>query len=172
MRHFCIVTNRSDPEGSSGLDLIRWHRGKAGAIEHAHDVLMNELAGAALPSQKFGANAAWLHLNVILYNRLSAYKHVGLPEEFHAAQPKRLRFLRGDRRHWPRPRPLPRVNLARSAIRLLADPRKTARSPFAKPSVEGALPEARVDYDDVFQASRETCSGEASIRPRISPPLE
>ena len=88
-----IVTNRSDPEGGSGLDLIRWHRGKAGTIEHAHDVLMNELAGAALPSQKFGANAAWLRLNVILYNLLSAYKRVGLPEEFHTARPKRRRFL-------------------------------------------------------------------------------
>ena len=93
VRHFCIVTNRSDPEGGSGLDLIRWHRQKAGTIEHAHDVLMNELAGAALPSQKFGANAAWLRLNVILYNLLSAYKRVGLPEEFHTARPKRLRFL-------------------------------------------------------------------------------
>ena len=93
VRHFCIVTNRCDPEGGSGLDLIRWHRGKAGTIEHAHDVLMNELAGAALPSQKFGANAAWLRLNVILFNLLSAYKRVGLPEEFHTARPKRLRFL-------------------------------------------------------------------------------
>ena len=93
VRHFCIVTNRSDPENGSGLDLIRWHRQKAGTIEHAHDVLMNELAGAALPSQKFGANAAWLRLNAILYNLLSAYKRVGLPEEFHTARPKRLRFL-------------------------------------------------------------------------------
>jgi hypothetical protein len=93
LRHFCIVTNRSDPEGGSGLDLIRWHRQKAGTIEHGHDVLMNELAGAALPSQKFGANAAWLRLNVILYNLLSAYKRVGLPEELHTARPKRLRFL-------------------------------------------------------------------------------
>jgi Transposase DDE domain group 1 len=92
-RHFCIVTNRSDPEGGSGLDLIRWHRQKAGTVEHAHDVLTNELAGAALPSQKFGANAAWLRLNVILYNLLSAYKRVGLPEELHTARPKRLRFL-------------------------------------------------------------------------------
>ena len=58
VRHFCIVTNRSDPTGGSGLDIISWHRGKAGTIEHAHDVLMNELAGWALPSQKFGANAA------------------------------------------------------------------------------------------------------------------
>src|ERR1700730_1013220 len=42
-------TNRSDPQAGSGLELIRWHRQKAGTIEHAHDVLMNELAGAALP---------------------------------------------------------------------------------------------------------------------------
>ena len=63
----------------SDLDLIRWHRQKAGTIEHAHDVLMNELAGAALPSQKFGANAAWLRLNAIFYNLRSAYKRVGLP---------------------------------------------------------------------------------------------
>lgn len=93
VRHFCIVTNRSDPAGGSGLDLIHWHRKKAGTIEHAHDVVMNELAGAALPSQKFGANAAWLRLNVMLYNLLSAFKRVGLPEEFHDARPKRLRFL-------------------------------------------------------------------------------
>lgn len=93
MRHFAIVTNRSDPPGGTGLDLICWHRGKAGTIEHAHDVLMNELAGWALPSQKFGANAAWLRLNVMLYNLLSAFKRVGLPEELHDARPKRLRFV-------------------------------------------------------------------------------
>jgi hypothetical protein len=93
IKHFCIVTNRADPQGGSGLDIIRWHRGKAGTIEHAHDVLMNELAGWALPSQKFGANAAWLRLNVLLYNLLSAYKRVGLPADFHDARPKRLRFL-------------------------------------------------------------------------------
>ena len=30
---------------------------------------------------------------MILYNLLSAYKRVGLPEELHTARPKRLRFL-------------------------------------------------------------------------------
>lgn len=30
---------------------------------------------------------------MILYNLRSAYKRVGLPEEFHTARPKRLRFL-------------------------------------------------------------------------------
>jgi hypothetical protein len=93
VRHFAIVTNRSDPKDGTGLDLIGWHRKKAGTIEHAHDVLMNELAGWMLPSQKFGTNAAWLRLNVLLYNLLSAFKRVGLPEEMHDARPKRLRFL-------------------------------------------------------------------------------
>jgi hypothetical protein len=92
-KHFAMVTNLSDPEGGSGLDLIRWHRKKAGTVEHAHHVLTNELAAEALPSQRFGANAAWFRLNVLLYNLLSAFKRVALPEELHNARPKRLRFV-------------------------------------------------------------------------------
>lgn len=34
----------------NGLQLIRWHRGKAGRVEHTHHVLKNELAVEALPS--------------------------------------------------------------------------------------------------------------------------
>jgi hypothetical protein len=93
VKHFAIVTNRNDPDGGSGLDLIQWHRKKAGTNEHAHDVLMNEFAGWCLPSRTFGANAAWLRLNVLLDKLLSAFKRVGLPEEMHDARPKRLRFL-------------------------------------------------------------------------------
>ena len=93
VKHFAIVSNLPDPEGGSGLDLIRWHRAKAGTVEHAHHVLTNELAAEALPSQKFGANAAWFRLNVMLYNLLSAFKRVALPEELHDARPKRLRFV-------------------------------------------------------------------------------
>jgi hypothetical protein len=92
-KHFAIVTNRPDPDGGSGLDLIRWQRGKAGTVEHAHHVLTNELAAEALPSQRFGANAAWFRLNVMLYNLLSAFKRVALPTALHDARPKRLRFV-------------------------------------------------------------------------------
>ena len=88
-RHFCIVTNR---EGS-GRDLLEWQRGKAGTIEHVHHVLTNELAAEALPSQKFGANAAWFRLNCLLYDLLSAFKRLAMPEEYHTARPKRLRFV-------------------------------------------------------------------------------
>jgi hypothetical protein len=93
VEHFAIVTNRPDPEGGSGLDLIRWQRGKAGTVEHTHHVLTNELAAEALPSQRFGANAAWFCLEVMLYNLLSALEQVALPEALHNAWPKRLRFL-------------------------------------------------------------------------------
>jgi hypothetical protein len=93
VKHFCVVTNRADsPDGDAG-DLLRWHRGKAGTVEHAHHVLANELAAMALPSQRFGANAAWFRMNVILYNLLSAFKRLALPEELHRVRPKRLRFL-------------------------------------------------------------------------------
>jgi hypothetical protein len=93
VKHFAMVTNRPDPDGGSGLDLIRWHRAKAGTVEHAHHVLTNELAAEALPSQRFGANAAWFRLNVMLDNLLSAFKRVALPAELHDARPKRLRFV-------------------------------------------------------------------------------
>lgn len=89
VKHFAIVTNR---EGD-GLTLIRWHREKAGTVEHAHHVLKNELAAAALPSGKFGANAAWFRLNVLTYNLLSALKRLALPGDLSDARPKRLRFL-------------------------------------------------------------------------------
>jgi hypothetical protein len=93
VKHFAIVTNRPDPPDGTGLDLIRWQRGKAGTVEHGHHVLTNELAAKALPSQNFAANAAWFRLNVMLYNLLSAFKRVALPPELHRARPKRLRFL-------------------------------------------------------------------------------
>ena len=93
IKHFAIVTNLPDPDGGSGLDLIHFQRGKAGTVEHSHHVLTNELAAEALPSQRFGANAAWFRLNVLLYNLLSAFKRIALPEALHHARPKRLRFV-------------------------------------------------------------------------------
>jgi hypothetical protein len=88
-RHFAVVTNLD----WAGERIIRWHREKAGTIEHAHDVLKNGLAAGAFPSGKFGANAAWFRLNVMLYNLLSLLKRETLPGEFHTAKPKRLRFV-------------------------------------------------------------------------------
>jgi len=55
--------------------------------------LKNELAAGALPSGKFGVNAAWFRFNVLTYNLLSLLKRAALPGEFWPARPKRLRFL-------------------------------------------------------------------------------
>ena len=89
VQHFAVVTNRP----GDGLALLQWHREKAGTVEHTHHVLKNELAAAALPSGKFGANAAWFRLNVLTYNLLTALKRLTLPGDFATARPKRLRFL-------------------------------------------------------------------------------
>jgi hypothetical protein len=87
--YFAVVTNRLE----DGLALLQWHRQKAGTVEHTHHVLKNELAAAALPSGKFGANAAWFRLNALTYNLLSALKRLTLPGDLRTARPKRLRFL-------------------------------------------------------------------------------
>ena len=75
-----------------GVALLRWHRGKAGTVEHTHRVLKDELAAGVYPSGKFGANAAWLRLQVITANLLILMKAVALDEEYRDARPKRLRF--------------------------------------------------------------------------------
>jgi hypothetical protein len=89
VRYFAVVTNRTE----DGLAILQWHREKAGTVEHTHHVLKNELAAAALPSGKFGANAAWFRLNVLTYNLLTALKRLTLPGDLRTARPKRLRFL-------------------------------------------------------------------------------
>jgi hypothetical protein len=89
VHYFAVVTNRD----GNGLALLQWHRQKAGTVEHAHHVLKTELAAAALPSGKFGANAAWFRLNVLTYNLLTALKRLTLPGDLRTARPKRLRFL-------------------------------------------------------------------------------
>jgi len=60
-----LVSNRKD---LSLQQLIRWHRGRCGASEHAHAEIKSELAGGLMPSGRFGANAAWWHINVMAYN--------------------------------------------------------------------------------------------------------
>jgi len=89
VHYFALATNRD----GEGLALLQWHREKAGTVEHVHHVLKNELAAAALPSGKFGANAAWFRLNALTYNLLAALKRLTLPGDLRSARPKRLRFL-------------------------------------------------------------------------------
>lgn len=88
-KHFGVVTNDWK---RNGLEIIKWHRKKAGTIEHVNHVLKNELGAGVLPCSRFHANAAWLRLNVLTYNALSALKQLVLPKQLRKARPKALRF--------------------------------------------------------------------------------
>lgn len=89
VKHFAVVTNDWTTDGQA---LLEWQRGKAGTIEHVNHVLKNELAAGVYPSDKFGANAAWLRLQVLTHNLLELLKATALDGAFRQARPKRLRF--------------------------------------------------------------------------------
>jgi hypothetical protein len=89
VKHFAVVSNDWALEGRA---LLEWQRGKAGTIEQVNRVLKDELAAGVYPSGKFGANAAWLRLQVLTLNLLELLKAVGLDPALRQARPKRLRF--------------------------------------------------------------------------------
>ena len=89
VKHFAVVTNDWQTEGQA---LLSWQRGKAGTIEHVNHVLKNELAAGVYPSDKFGANAAWLRLQVLTLNLLEILKATARDDQYRHARPKRLRF--------------------------------------------------------------------------------
>jgi len=89
-KYFAVVTNDFE---RGGLEIINWHRQRAGTVEHTHDVLKNELGAGVLPSERFAANAAWFRLNVLTYNILSVLRRNVLPRQLERARPKRLRFV-------------------------------------------------------------------------------
>lgn len=88
-KYLAVASNRWKV---SARQLVRWHWGKAGTIEHVHHVTKNELAAGMMPSGRFGANAAWYRINLITYNVLSVLRRHVLPERLRDARPKRLRF--------------------------------------------------------------------------------
>jgi hypothetical protein len=89
VKHFAVVSNDWETDGQA---LLEWHRGKAGTIEHVHLVLKDELAAGVYPSAKFGANAAWLRLQVLTFNLLELLKATALDKQYRHARPKRLRL--------------------------------------------------------------------------------
>ena len=82
------MTNRTE----RGDRVIEWHREKAGTVEHTHDEMKNALAAGRLPSQKFGANAAWFAINALAYNVLAALRAAAPEPELRIARVKTLRY--------------------------------------------------------------------------------
>jgi hypothetical protein len=88
-RHHAVMTNLD----WAGERLLKWHREKAGTVEHVHDEVKNALGGGYMPSQLFGANAAWFKLALLSYNLVSAIKGLCLDAEERTARMKKYRLL-------------------------------------------------------------------------------
>lgn len=85
---FAVVTNRD----IDGGELIQWHRKRCGKSEHVHSTQKEGLAGGQLPSNLFGANAAWWQLMVLSFNLNRLMQIIGLPKELKESKMKALRL--------------------------------------------------------------------------------
>lgn len=61
--HAVVTTRQGD-----GADILWWLRERCGRSEEAHAVMKGDLAGGVLPSQHFGANAAWWTIMLVALN--------------------------------------------------------------------------------------------------------
>ena len=89
-RHHCAVITNLDWAGDR---LLKWHREKAGTVEHVHDEVKNALGGGHLPSQHFAVNAAWFKLALLTYNLASAIKGLCFSAGERTARFKKYRLL-------------------------------------------------------------------------------
>jgi hypothetical protein len=87
-RHYAVVTNMD----WNGERLLRWQREKQGTVEYGHGVVKNDLAGGVMPCGRFGSNAAWWRINLLVHNLLVLLEVEALPSELSRVRPKTLRF--------------------------------------------------------------------------------
>lgn len=87
--HYAVITNLD----WAADRLLKWHREKAGTVEHVHDEVKNALGGGHMPSQHFAANAAWFKLALLTYNLTSAIKGLCFSPEERTARLKRYRLM-------------------------------------------------------------------------------
>jgi len=86
---FGVVTNLD----WDGNEVIRFHDGRCGKCEEAHKVLKEDFAGGKMPSNEFGANAAWWQIAILAMNIASAMKRVVLGGVWANRRMKAIRFL-------------------------------------------------------------------------------
>jgi len=86
---FGVVTNLD----WDGGDVIRFHDGRCGKSEEAHKVVKEDFAGGKMPSNEFGANAAWWQIAVLAMNIASAMKRIVLGGVWAKRRMKAIRFL-------------------------------------------------------------------------------
>lgn len=85
---FGIVTNMD----WDGQRLIPWLYKRCGKSEEAHSVMKDDLAGGKLPSDYFGANAAWWWIMILALNLNAAMKTLVLGKSWIPKRMKAIRF--------------------------------------------------------------------------------
>jgi hypothetical protein len=85
---FAVVTNI---EGD-GEQILHWYYERCGKSEEVHGIMKEDLAGGRLPSEKFGANAAWWWMMVLALNLNEFMKRHILGGPWVGRRMKALRF--------------------------------------------------------------------------------
>lgn len=86
---FAIVSNIAQ---WTPREIVAWYNERCGKGEAVNSVLKGDLAGGQLPSNKFGANAAWWAVVVLAHNLHALLASLALPGDLKEARFKRLRF--------------------------------------------------------------------------------
>jgi len=72
--------------------IVEWYSARCGGGEAIHSILKSDLAGGQLPSNKFGANAAWWKIAVLAHNLHVLLEKLALPKGLVGSRFKRLRY--------------------------------------------------------------------------------
>lgn len=72
--------------------VLEWYNERCGGGEAIHSILKSDLAAGQLPSDRFGANAAWWTLAVLANNIHALLKKLALPKGLAQSRFKRLRY--------------------------------------------------------------------------------
>jgi hypothetical protein len=86
---FGVVTNMD----WAGDEIIRFHDGRCGKAEEAHKILKEDFAGGIMPSDEFGANAAWWAIAVLAMNLSVTMNRLVLGGAWANKRMKAVRFL-------------------------------------------------------------------------------
>lgn len=73
-----IISNIWDDDWSL-VRIVEWYNDRCGGGEAIHSILKSDLAGGNLPSNKFGANAAWWSVAVLAHNLHALLERLAMP---------------------------------------------------------------------------------------------
>ena len=88
-----LTTNIEKTDGKSDAEIIEWNYQRCGKGEEVHAIMKNDLAGGQLPSELFGANAAWWGIMLLAFNVHAVMRMLVLPGPLKPKRFKALRFM-------------------------------------------------------------------------------